>query len=683
MASDPSLTPPALTPDITGSGLGDSAQTMDLLAAKKPTGSRRQIAFYPNSNASNKPVKPFSRSAAKRQSVMALGSIEHLQHYFTKTGLAAKTIPSNKLQGQFVPAIGGLSLKTDAPSSLDTIQDFELPPSPVIPESRPQTFPPFVKTYETDPDAFLPGVIDDLVATTRVWELDLSSTADTPCASPSNSHIDVLGILKTTTRAIRSVRNYVIALPDDSAGTIRNQYRNKIAAGDPVKRNKPRQSTQPDPLSMIRKSALEVLSALRELEERSRVPLTDEAYDAQSDHGSSHGQNPHSRVATPSGVSDDEIDSQAFDPDMSISFIRVQGRYDSIPVWEDEFEQETHVNEEEQETRERWDDKLVLGGGWLYKQDIRMQDLGKERDIVQRYVDLVDDVLFDGRKDGKRGWERARERVAKRDRESRSKGRRVSAGDINSFRFPCERPSSARRVVSMDSLQAMTLSEEPGEMETLSEEESTDEDDLPEWAKRSSFTDNVIGRAYALLQALLPEYLRCVLPSPLERTALLRVLSSGQPLCVAYNTGVRRSRKPWGFISVDSIHDIISLEQNAEGVDEKGATGWTFRRTDNLRLWAGALKLRYLLPLIIPSAPGRPDHMTPSSSPARNASPGRGIPSSPSMPTAQRIRFSTNETPIHFDPRLVARREEGWESMLEATLVRWVTAVVEERRGER
>ncbi|KIN96740.1 hypothetical protein M404DRAFT_162355 [Pisolithus tinctorius Marx 270] len=683
MASDPSLTPPALTPDITGSGLGDSAQTMDLLAAKKPTGSRRQIAFYPNSNASNKPVKPFSRSAAKRQSVMALGSIEHLQHYFTKTGLAAKTIPSNKLQGQFVPAIGGLSLKTDAPSSLDTIQDFELPPSPVIPESRPQTFPPFVKTYETDPDAFLPGVIDDLVATTRVWELDLSSTADTPCASPSNSHIDVLGILKTTTRAIRSVRNYVIALPDDSAGTIRNQYRNKIAAGDPVKRNKPRQSTQPDPLSMIRKSALEVLSALRELEERSRVPLTDEAYDAQSDHGSSHGQNPHSRVATPSGVSDDEIDSQAFDPDMSISFIRVQGRYDSIPVWEDEFEQETHVNEEEQETRERWDDKLVLGGGWLYKQDVRLQDLGKERDIVRRYVDLVDDVLFDGRKDGKRGWERARERVAKRDRESRSKGRRVSAGDINSFRFPCERPSSARRVVSMDSLQAMTLSEEPGEMETLSEEESTDEDDLPEWAKRSSFTDNVIGRAYALLQALLPEYLRCVLPSPLERTALLRVLSSGQPLCVAYNTGVRRSRKPWGFISVDSIHDIVSLEQNAEGVDEKGATGWTFRRTDNLRLWAGALKLRYLLPLIIPSAPGRPDHMTPSSSPARNASPGRGIPSSPSTPTAQRIRFSTNETPIHFDPRLVARREEGWESMLEATLVRWVTAVVEERRGER
>ena len=52
---------------------------------------RRQVAFYPNMNSSNKPQKPFSRSAAKRESVMALGSIEYLQHYFTKTGIAAES----------------------------------------------------------------------------------------------------------------------------------------------------------------------------------------------------------------------------------------------------------------------------------------------------------------------------------------------------------------------------------------------------------------------------------------------------------------------------------------------------------------------------------------------------------------------------------------------------------------
>lgn len=72
-----------LTPDSTGAA--DSEAAPSQFAVKK---ARRQTAFYPNST--NKPQKPFSRSAAKRESVMALGSIEHLQHYFTKTGIEAK-----------------------------------------------------------------------------------------------------------------------------------------------------------------------------------------------------------------------------------------------------------------------------------------------------------------------------------------------------------------------------------------------------------------------------------------------------------------------------------------------------------------------------------------------------------------------------------------------------------------
>lgn len=126
-----STTPMVLTPDSTGAGPGIPggkgeceqskpsaiALTLDTLTANAPRGSdagprfvevdpedmhpdelagadakkkRRQTAFYPNVNSSNKQEKPFSRSAAKRESVMALGSIEYLQHYFTKTGLAAK-----------------------------------------------------------------------------------------------------------------------------------------------------------------------------------------------------------------------------------------------------------------------------------------------------------------------------------------------------------------------------------------------------------------------------------------------------------------------------------------------------------------------------------------------------------------------------------------------------------------
>ena len=173
-----------------------------------------------------------------------------------------------------------------------------------------------------------------------------------------------------------------------------------------------------------------------------------------------------------------------------------------------------------------------------------------------------------------------------------------------------------------------------------------------------------------------------------DRSAFLQSLSSGQLLCVAYNAGVRRSRKPWGYISKDSIHDILGLQKTANeqggenDKDDKGKRMWTFRRSDNLRLWAGcviagdflffslllnlslprALKLRYLVPVVGPTL-------------SKLAAP----PSSPSAshtPTP----FRTSEPPINFDIPIVARTEEGWEDMLEGVLLRWVKAVVDEQR---
>lgn len=375
--------------------------------------------------------------------------------------------------------------------------DFELPPSPVIPEIRQPAFTPHVKTYQ-DPEAFLPVVVQDLTAVTNAWSIQSTrnSTPEPNPTTPTSRVIGVLDILKTTTHAIRSVRNYVIALPDESAGTLRTQYKNKVAASVPVpKRNLTPQKSQLDPLSLIRKSALEVLAALRELEERSRVPLTDEAYDAQSDRASSQDQQPHSRGVSPAVFSDDDSDLPHVDPDMSISFVHVQGRSESIPVWEDEFDT---LSEEEREKREHWDDRLVLGGGWLYKQGVTLADLGKEQDVVKRYVDLVDDVLFGGTKDGIRGWDREVERNAKRTRDGRGQNRRVSTGDVFTYKFPPEAPGSGRRVVStsgiLDSMRSLSLSEEPEDIETLSDAGSIYEDELPVWAKRSLFADDPIGQ---------------------------------------------------------------------------------------------------------------------------------------------------------------------------------------------
>lgn len=101
-----------------------------------------------------------------------------------------------------------------------------------------------------------------------------------------------------------------------------------------------------------------------------------------------------------------------------------------------------------------------------------------------------------------------------------------------------------------------------------------------------------LGRLHALLQALLPSSLQHLLPpAPSDRATLLGALASGQLLCTAYNTGVRRSRKPWGLVNRDAIHDIAALEAQsvAEEDSERARRGWTFRRTDNLRLWAACV----------------------------------------------------------------------------------------------
>ena len=80
-----------LTPSPTGSDAGSSSDTGEP-SSSSARARRRQTAFYPNARASAGRPKPFSRSAAKRESVMMLGSIEHLQHYFTKTGLQSATV---------------------------------------------------------------------------------------------------------------------------------------------------------------------------------------------------------------------------------------------------------------------------------------------------------------------------------------------------------------------------------------------------------------------------------------------------------------------------------------------------------------------------------------------------------------------------------------------------------------
>ncbi|KAG7440104.1 uncharacterized protein BT62DRAFT_938301 [Guyanagaster necrorhizus] len=663
--SSTSTTPSILTPESTGTSPEPPLSTTP--AMKK---SRRQTAFYPNMNPSNKTQNPFSRSAAKRQSVMALGSIEHLQYYFTKTGIAAKKNNLGKPVKGLVPALGGKSHIRNN-SSLSSLPELRLPPTPVVPDPHGPAFLPFVKTYETDPESLLPGVVEDLTAVARAWRIDL----------PLNSEIlggesfDVLSLLKITTTAIRAVRNYVVSLPDESAGTIRAQFRSKVLGPRAIRSPTQSQSgSSPDPLTLIRRSALEVLTVLRVLEEKSRLPLSNEAYDAQSDGANSRNGDGPSRIASPSIRSDklpseeDDLHVHEVDPDTAVSFtlMQVQGRYTSVPVWEDEDEQS---DSGEDDQRDRWDEKLVVGSGWLYRQDVKWEELEKERKTIGSYLDVVDEVLFEGKKDGSRGWEREARKAAQRGNK-----RRVSAGDAEGKGFGLSPVSEGKRRVSTGILD-FQITEEPEDVEDIAEEieDSTDDEDLPEWAKRHTFEGDELGRAHALLAALLPPPLREALAPASPRSAFLDSLSSGQLLCSAYNIGVRKSKKPWGYVNKDGVHDILSLEkaEKESGNSETPKKGWTFRRTDNLRLWVGALKLRYMLPIVVPTQVLPPSHSGPGHSPSGS-------------PQASQTRFpgGTSEPPIMFDAKVVAGKSEEWEDMLEAVLMRWMRKVVDERRNE-
>ena len=341
-------------------------------------------------------------------------------------------------------------------------------------------------------------MIDDLESVVHAWGLNgdydvaLSSTPDqetkalgTDGDTKPLDNFDVLKALKIATHAIRSVRNYVVSSPSESSvvmGNQRQHYRPHHLTNLPVqKRHNPNPSSASVILSKTRKAALSTLSVLRLLEESSRLPLSDGAYDAQSDRGS------HSRVTSPSNRSDGADGERSPTSDESqpaFTLIRVQGRDEQVPVWEepdDDFNQP-----EEEQKREGWEERLVLGSGWLYKQDIQLSSLTKEREEVKAYLDVVDEVLFGGSKDGQRGWRKERDRSLKNRRVSAGEADRRSAGppDVRLFN---------RRVVSTGILNE-TLAEEPEGIGAIEEESAVDDDDLPEWAKRSAFHNDPLGR---------------------------------------------------------------------------------------------------------------------------------------------------------------------------------------------
>ena len=87
-------------------------------------------------------------------------------------------------------------------------------------------------------------------------------------------------------------------------------------------------------------------------------PCSDDTYDAQSDRGSRF------RAASPSNHSDGadgDRSSISDDNQLAFTLLRVQGREEQVAAWEepdDDFKQS-----QEEQTREGWEERLVIGSG--------------------------------------------------------------------------------------------------------------------------------------------------------------------------------------------------------------------------------------------------------------------------------------------------------------------------------
>ncbi|KAG6862695.1 hypothetical protein C0993_001960 [Termitomyces sp. T159_Od127] len=64
--------------------------------------------------------------------------------------------------------------------------------------------------------------------------------------------------------------------------------------------------------------------------------------------------------------------------------------------------------------------------------------------------------------------------------------------------------------------------------------------------------------------------------------------------------------------------------------------------------------------------------------------PGVGTPlNTTTAPPISPVRstYRSTEPPLFFDAKVVAKKEDGWEDMLEAVLLRWVAKAVQEKRN--
>ncbi|SPO21821.1 uncharacterized protein UTRI_01314_B [Ustilago trichophora] len=730
----------------------DPDEDRDVLASDgKTLRSKRSVLFYPSASlAAKSNQQPFSRSAAKRESILALGSIGYLQHLYTKQGIANRNRPMTK--GAMTLAIGPAGeamVSNSAGNALDSGSDVsmhgrlassqiaeeeseayspELPPSPKAGSYTRPKFLDLARPLEADTQALRALLVSDLQRLSKSWALsdwirqepevariqkvlsDSGPQLDSSSAETEPSPVDLLAIIDVTTKAIRSVRSYVLALPQRSKIPTtspnepngRDRYKRQssfsgvsrpgqigvpvptrtseilhhdLSTDDPSRRDSMLPTPSPNPrsgrrfsntqsvedaevLSTLRKAALEMLSALKDMEERNRVEILGSVGEETEPDVSVKAAKGYTSSMTSSG-----------DPDES-----------SISTFAE----------------------TALRTGYLYRSDLQIPDLAAERTILQSYLKTVNMVLP----------------ASAASAASVQDNRRPSSSGMSGT------PSSEEAMHSATDVTPSIRLDPAEDLLTTSSQHTWASAGLNTAQRVSGFMIDHCGAG--IDQDFDRSRLDRLQNAKNDLRHLLPLLYDGYLLCRAFNEAVRRSDKPWGYISSREMHDLEAEEaallhkealrvkqaQEAEALNfqtrtnrrsasegESGATdtepqsrsidqesstsrpGWTFRRTENLRVWAAALKLRYHIQTTATRAtPAKPATTGPtygSLGMGKLALHGRRA-ASESYAATSSVQHGTSKT-LDFDPAKVARKEDGWQEMMTKLLLAWIDAVAEEQ----
>ncbi|SCZ93677.1 BZ3500_MvSof-1268-A1-R1_Chr6-3g08815 [Microbotryum saponariae] len=593
--------------------------------------------------------KPFARSAANRASVMTLPSIEYLQHQYVKLGIrdktAAKATPLESVQQDphasmdshpiHMPGSESNRLLSSprrvSPGPLKLIQQHglsrltedDLPPSPARPEQEHKV--PWEQGRSVKDERELRAEVQHRVKTVcQHWHISIPSSLNTLRSvrsaiglpfETSNAAIDKHGssestnlvplLLQSTTSAIRAVQRYVISLPSDSISPAAHspECRSPVSPSKPTRpisarprisvltsatsptatTNRSSGTTPPDPLSFLRHASLDLLGALHDLEIKYRVLPSSSPTEPIDQNG----------VKCGATTSSDNSASLSIPNSSSLS------------------------------------DLSIIDPDAVYE-EVELVQLSKETELVKAWVNYVEELLS---------------RLSK--------------------------PSTASRRASVKLESAL-----PTMGEAM-------EDEPPAWAIGEVDEENVLGeRAYSFQErhllirrqspsdrfyAVLETHLDAELLEPVHKSreptnllssgsgvddrgewhrTLLDALSNGYLLLLAFNSIVRASDQPFGFVAPTSIHafptDSHATRKRRVSIDASGDSkspstgklGDLYRRTENLQHWVGAIKFRYLIDL----------------------------------------------TKSGLDAKLIARKGGGWEVQLKRGLMEWVEAILCEMR---